>query len=134
MELHSDSSIRYYGTYFTYVSCQVLTAASMNMTVFCDIAPYSFVQVDRRLRGAPDVVLEWLTLLLRFWEVLSSNLGPETGYPDCFFFHGFSSPSRCRDNTLKLGHDRFLPNPFQFIIQLSPYNSRYTVLVTEKAS
>jgi len=32
----------------------------------------------------------------------------------------FSSvfPGEFRDSTLKLGHDRFLPNPFPFIIQL----------------
>jgi hypothetical protein len=28
------------------------------------------------------VVVEWLTLLLLVWEVLGSNLGPETGYLD----------------------------------------------------
>jgi hypothetical protein len=33
----------------------------------------------------PNVVVEWLTLLLRIWEVLGSNLGPETGYPDLGF-------------------------------------------------
>jgi hypothetical protein len=33
-------------------------------------------------------------------------------------FSWFSSvpPGECRDSILKLGHDRFLPNPFQFII------------------
>jgi hypothetical protein len=30
---------------------------------------------------------------------------------------------KCQDSTLKLGHDRLLPNPFQFIIHLSPYRS-----------
>jgi hypothetical protein len=33
-------------------------------------------------------------------------------------FH--SSPTKCWDSALKLGHDHFLPNPFQFIIHLSP--------------
>jgi hypothetical protein len=33
-----------------------------------------------------------------------------------------------RDSTLKLGHDHFLPDPFQFIIiHLSPYHRRCTV-------
>jgi hypothetical protein len=32
------------------VRFQVLTAASMNITVFWDIAPCSLVEVDRRLR------------------------------------------------------------------------------------
>jgi hypothetical protein len=31
-----------------------------------------------------EVVVEWLTLLL-IWEVLGSNLGPETGYSDGLF-------------------------------------------------
>jgi hypothetical protein len=30
----------------------VLTAASMKMTAFLDIAPYSLVEVERRFRGA----------------------------------------------------------------------------------
>jgi hypothetical protein len=28
------------------------------------------------------LMVEWLTLLLRIWWVLGSNLGPEIGYPD----------------------------------------------------
>jgi hypothetical protein len=32
--------------------------------------------------NAPNVVIEWLTLLLRIREVPISNVGPETGYPD----------------------------------------------------
>jgi hypothetical protein len=67
----------------------------MKMTIFWDIAPYS-IKVDRRFRGAcclhyhsddgdytaPNVVVEWLSLLLRIREVPISNFGPETGYPD----------------------------------------------------
>jgi hypothetical protein len=30
----------------------------------------------------PNVVVEWLTLMLRIKEVPASNPGPETGYPD----------------------------------------------------
>jgi hypothetical protein len=30
----------------------------------------------------PNVVVEWLTLLLRIREVMGSNFVPETGYPD----------------------------------------------------
>jgi hypothetical protein len=40
----------------------------------------------------PNVVIEWLTLLLRIWEVPSSNLGSETGYPEFLAF--FLCPSR----------------------------------------
>jgi hypothetical protein len=31
---------------------------------------------------APNVMVEWLTLLLRIWEVLGSNLSLKAGYPD----------------------------------------------------
>jgi len=47
----------------------------------------------------------------------------------------FSSvpPGEYRDSTLKLGHDRFLPNPFQFIIiHLSSYHRRYIVYLLKK--
>jgi hypothetical protein len=30
----------------------------------------------------PNIVVEWLTLLLPIWKFPGSNLGPETGYPD----------------------------------------------------
>jgi hypothetical protein len=33
------------------------------------------------LHGSLIVVAEWLTLLLRIWEVPGLNLGPQTGYP-----------------------------------------------------
>jgi hypothetical protein len=32
--------------------------------------------------ASPNVVVEWLTLLLRIREISGSNLGPKTGYPD----------------------------------------------------
>jgi hypothetical protein len=33
------------------------------------------------------------------------------------------SMGECQDSTLKLRYDRFLPNPFQFIIGFSPFHS-----------
>jgi hypothetical protein len=41
-----------------------------------------------------NVVVERLALLLHIQEVLGSNLGLETGYPDSRFFVVFLSPSR----------------------------------------
>jgi hypothetical protein len=41
----------------------------------------------------------------------------------CFSWFASFPPDECWDSTLKLGHDRFLPNPFQFTIQLSPFHS-----------
>jgi hypothetical protein len=35
---------------------------------------------------------------------------------------------------LKLGHDRFLPNPFQFIIYLSPFHSTLYIHIYWKTS
>jgi hypothetical protein len=34
-----------------YVRFQILTATSMKMTVFLDVAPCSLVEIDRRFRG-----------------------------------------------------------------------------------
>jgi hypothetical protein len=50
-------------------------------------------------------------------------------------FCGFFSPSRwLPESYLKLGHNRFLPNPFQFIIHLSTIIWCYIILVTENTS
>jgi hypothetical protein len=32
----------------------------------------------------PNIMVEWLALLLLIWEVPVSYLGPETGYPEVF--------------------------------------------------
>jgi hypothetical protein len=49
----------------------------------------------------PNVVVEWLVLLLCIREVPGSNLGPETGYPDWDFSWFFSvPPEKFRDSTL----------------------------------
>jgi hypothetical protein len=39
-------------------------------------------------------------------------------------FRGFpQSSGKCRDTTVKVGHCRFLPYPFQFIINVSSFHS-----------
>jgi hypothetical protein len=49
----------------------------------------------------PDVMVDWLTLLLRIREVPGSNVGLETGCPARGFSWFFSvSPNKCRDITL----------------------------------
>jgi hypothetical protein len=49
----------------------------------------------------PNVVVEWLTLLLGIQEVPGSNLGPETGYPYWGFSWLFSvCPGKSRDSIL----------------------------------
>jgi hypothetical protein len=37
---------------------------------------------NKRDTVTPNVVFEWLSLLLRIREVPNPNLDPETGYPD----------------------------------------------------
>jgi hypothetical protein len=67
-------------------------------------------------------VVKWLTLLVCIQEAPGSNLGSETSYPDLNIFMVFlSPPDEYLDITLKLSHDYFLPNPFQFIIHLLLY-------------
>jgi hypothetical protein len=79
-------------------------------------------------------VLEWLTLLLRIREVPGLNIDPETGYPECFRLFYSVPPGDCRDSTLQLGHDRFLPHTFKFIITYHPFIRLFIVWVTKKAS
>jgi hypothetical protein len=72
------------------------------------------------LNKRPKAVNEWFTILVRVPEVMGSNLGLETVYPDQGFSWFSSVPSyECRQSTLKSSHDRFLPNLFKSIIHLS---------------
>jgi hypothetical protein len=81
-------------------------------------------QISRRNIRVPNVVVKWLTLMLHIRELPDSNPGPDTGYPDWGFSWFFSvPPGECPDSTLKFGHDRLLPDPFQFTIYLSPHHS-----------
>jgi hypothetical protein len=74
-----------------------------------------------------DVVVEWLTFLIRFRETLGSHLGPETVYSDWGPSYMFSVlPGKSWDSTLKLGHDHFPSHPFQFIIHLSLHSTLYS--------
>jgi hypothetical protein len=67
-----------------------------------------------------------ITMTRSIRKVLGSNLGPENGHPDWGFSRFFSVLlGECRDCTLKLGHDSFLPNPLQCIIHLSFHSTLY---------
>jgi hypothetical protein len=72
--------------------------------------------------------------VVRIQESPCSNLGLEINYPDwgCSMFFSVP-PSKFRDSTGKLGHDRFLPPQFQFIIHYHPFIRRY-IASTKKAS
>jgi hypothetical protein len=104
------------------------------MINFPDLRPSAAYRLRNKqfLSLAPYVVVEWLTLLLCIRDVPGSNLESETGYPDQGSFVVFlSSSKRIPDSPVKLGHDRFLPNPFQFIVHLSPYYSTLYRLVLD---
>jgi len=51
-----------------------------------------------------------------------------------FFVVSLSSSRLIPGLSLKLHHDRFLPNPFQFIIHLSPFYLTLLVLVAGRRS
>jgi hypothetical protein len=73
--------------------------------------------------GDPNIVVEWLTLLLHIREVPGSNLDLETGHSDWSFLWFSSIPQgKFRDSISKLGHNCFLPHPFQFIIHLPSFH------------
>jgi hypothetical protein len=60
------------------VRFQVLTAVSMKMTAFWDIAPSSLVEADRRFRGAS----------VNFYETTMRN------FPEGFQVEGLSNTTR----------------------------------------
>jgi hypothetical protein len=64
-----------------------------------------------------NVVVEWLTLLLHSRNQISVR--------KLRFVFFLSNSRKIPEYCLKLGHGRFLPNPLQFVIHLSP--SRWTV-------
>jgi hypothetical protein len=64
-------------------------------------------------------------------DAQSSNLGPETGYPDRFSWVSSSPPRECRGSTFKLSHGCFLPDPSQLFIHSSPYHSPKYISVSQ---
>jgi hypothetical protein len=87
----------------------------------CSVTNNTQISVTRY--NEPNVVVQWLTILLRIRKVPGSYLGLETGYPDRFPWFSSVHPGKCWDNSLKLRHDRFLTRSFQFIIHSSPLHS-----------
>jgi hypothetical protein len=43
---------------------------------------HNFCHLASLLRNTQNTAVNWLTLVLRIWEVPGSNLSPETGYAD----------------------------------------------------
>jgi hypothetical protein len=108
-----------------------LVASSIARFIFNQL--YIYICRTLAYTKTQNVFVEWLTLLSLIQEVPGSNLGLGTGYSD----RGFSwflpvPPGKCWDSTtLKLGHDHFLPNRFQFTIH-HPIIWHYIILVTGK--
>jgi hypothetical protein len=72
---------------------------------------HEHVHTERRCRV--------LNIPASYSAVPGSNLGPGTIYSVWCFSWLFSvTPGECWDCTLKLGHERFLQNPLQFIFHL----------------
>jgi hypothetical protein len=110
------------------------TCNSITVTIhrcICNISPYNcpYSSYD----DSSNVMVEWLTPLLHVWEVLGSNLGPETDYPDWGFLL-FSSvpPDECQVGTLKSGRDHFLLNPFQFVCSAPFHLMLYSLELLKK--
>jgi hypothetical protein len=96
---------------------------------YCNYAPNVVCSLwfsDRHFAytASPKAVVEWLTLLLHAREVSGFKYQLEDVLS---WLRAFVAPSvplgKYRDSTFKLGHDRFLLNPFQSIIHSSSFHS-----------
>jgi hypothetical protein len=76
----------------------------------------------RLYESEQNVVVEWLGLQLciRRSRVQISTL--RSVILTCFTLVSLAAPGECRDSTLELCHDNFLPHPFQVFIQLSSFH------------
>jgi hypothetical protein len=88
------------------------------------LCKYLLVHSDRSLLQLPVVLWSWrggvaVTLLTYSRELLGLNIDWDTRYLD----RGFSRISAVTPYRIvsRLGHDCFLPDPFQFIIRHAPF-------------
>jgi hypothetical protein len=101
--------------------CYYVVGPLMKSTV-----PYNISLIIKRIiqnlnRGAENAGVP-RTLKTYIREVLGSNLGRRAGYSE--IFRGFPLSFRANAGIVpKFGHDRIVPNPFQFIIYQSSYHS-----------
>jgi hypothetical protein len=108
------------------IACRLMLVASVP-TVYMKISCYWLYKGDSS-PWTPNVVVEWLTLLLRIREVPGSNFGPLTGYPGLYFSWFLSAPlGECRVSASKLGYGRFLPNYFHFITHHPFHSTLYSL-------
>jgi hypothetical protein len=79
--------------------------------------------IHTRKKRTEFLLTNWL------YDKRGSILGPETGYPDLGFSWVFFSPSRrVPREYLKLGHDRFFPNPLKLMFHLPPFHLALHIL------
>jgi hypothetical protein len=69
-----------------------------------------------------SVLVEWLNSCFLFWRSRVQISARNPAVPRGFLRFSSVLPGKCWD-ALKLGYDRFLPTPFQFIIRLLPFLS-----------
>jgi hypothetical protein len=71
-------------------------------------------------------MVKWLTVLLHIQEWVQISAQRPAIRNE--IFHGFPQSLQPKTQIVpyKLGHTPFLPNPFQFIIHLSPYPAGMT--------
>lgn len=74
-------------------------------------------------------MVEWLTLILRFQQVPTSNLYQELGILTEVFRDFPSFSKQLSGYYFRLNHDRFLTHSFQFIIDLSSFHSTLRTLI-----
>jgi hypothetical protein len=79
--------------------------------------PYWSIAVE------PNVVVEWFNTTPSYSEGPGFKTRPEDRLSWLSFSVSSVPPGECQDSALKFGHDRFLPNPFHFIILLAPFHS-----------
>jgi hypothetical protein len=102
------------------VSCFISVMLNFLIKFYC--------YVGAETVGLPNVVVYSVfgRCRVRFWA-------PASGYRDWGFSLFYSVHlGECRDSTLKLDHDRFLLNPFRFIIHLSSCHLCYIVQLLMK--
>jgi hypothetical protein len=93
---------------------------------FCEKSSWktSYWKSEIDIKLETNVVVEWLTLLLRILEIRVQISTQRQAILTEVSRGVFPvPPGEYHDSTLKLGHDLILPNPFQFVSNLSPFPS-----------
>jgi hypothetical protein len=93
---------------------------------FCEKTSWktSYWKSKKDIKLETNVVVEWLTLLLRILEIRVQISTQRQAILTEVSRGFFPVPlGEYHDSTLQLGHDLLLPNPFQFVINVPPFPS-----------